>query len=316
MQNLLPYDSINDLMNKYPLWHFIGSKQSIWPWIVQILNIEKPSFNSVLDVFGGSGVMSLVFALLGKKVVYNEILSFLQVSQKGVLTNTKETLSEKIVHSFWENEQPNTFVQDYYTNLYFFEEEAVWIDKVIQSIWTSGLSRAQRGIAFFALCQACLEKRPFNTFQNSHLHLRLKERKKIQSWDKPLAEVFISALKSVNFFVSNLKNLNLPKIKATNFPSSIITPDVIPLEQIDLVYLDPPFLSGKKRSRRFANYVDNYHVLEALSKYYTFEEWIDVLHPLHKPREDYPPNLFMKPWLNPSKVLTELEKVIKRFQES
>ena len=83
------------------------------------------------------------------------------------------------------------------------------------------------------------------------------------------------------------------------------------------MYLDPPFLSGRKRSKRFANYVDTYHVLEALSQYYTyFDNWIDELSPLYKPKETYPQNKLVQPWLEPKSALKELEIILNKFEES
>lgn len=303
------------MTSTWPLWHFIGDKQSIWPWISD--NVKSLKFNTVVDLFGGTGVISHLFREnFSAKVVYNDVLSFLLLCQSGLLANISDILTLQSAKKLWQEEPQDNqeHVADFYANLYFFKEEAQWIDRVIQNIFTQDhLSKEQKGLAFFALCQACLEKRPFNTFQNSHLKLRLKERSKPQSWDKPLDDIFKFNLERANSFILNTKHAKLPIVQLTNKSASNFSIT----SEIDLVYLDPPFIAGKKKSRKFANYLDNYHVLEAISQYYSFfYDWIDELSPLQKPKETYFSNKAIQPWLDPVTALPEFESIMELFQDS
>lgn len=259
--------------------------------------------------------MSHAFRCHDKIVHYNEILSFLHICAEGLLSNPNSILETPDVQWLWETE-PKTeerLVQEHYSNLYFFPDEAEWIDRVASNLWAWDVSPSVRGQAFFALTQTCLRKSPFNSFGGSYLKLRLKPRTEEQSWDKPLPEVFKENIRKVQRYLTELNTLQLPSVTLTRYPAASTSPALF-LDP-ELVYLDPPFLAGGKKSRRFGHYVNQYHVLEALAQYHTFEEWIDPLSPLHKPKTCYPPYEFIEPWLNPYKATSELGKVLEAFKD-
>jgi len=56
---------IKDLLNGIPTTRYQGSKRKILPWIYDC--IKDIEFNTVLDAFGGSGVVSCLFKRMGKR---------------------------------------------------------------------------------------------------------------------------------------------------------------------------------------------------------------------------------------------------------
>ena len=52
-------------------------------------------FNSILDLFGGTGIVSYYMAKIGKEVVYNDILSFNCQIARALLQTPKGTFTEK-----------------------------------------------------------------------------------------------------------------------------------------------------------------------------------------------------------------------------
>ena len=118
----------------YPQWHFIGSKFSMIPWIIDKIDFQ---FSSILDLFGGTGIISHSCRLKHKKIFYNDFLIHLQKSAHGLLNASRnDTISDDLMDSIIEERLTNNnslFVQ-YVTGKYFFKDEAVWIDNVYNNI--------------------------------------------------------------------------------------------------------------------------------------------------------------------------------------
>jgi adenine-specific DNA methylase len=295
--------------------NFIGQKLLIKDWIFGKINF---SYDTVLDLFGGSGIISATFRSIGKKTIYNDILKSFQLINHGLLRSTK---ADKIdifsLDDLWNKSNKNnpSLVFDNYCDIYFLEDECRWIDTVISNILVSNYPPNVKGSLFFALSQACLRKQPFNSFHISSLKLRLKKRSSSQSWDKPMQDVYIEAINNVNQYLDTIESLTQP-IPIFDIPASQAKPSDFSEDKIDLVYLDPPFIAGGKRSRKAGNYFKNYHVLEALAYYNTFNEWIDKSLTLKFPKQDHPLLKEFDKWLEKENFLKNLELLISRFQDS
>ena len=232
---------------EYPKWHFIGSKHSIWPWISKNIDFN---YTTVLDLFGGTGVISHGFRLLEKKVFYNDFLIHLQFIASGLLQSDythyiDDNTLQSILNSS-ESKSTNHFFKDNFSNIYFFPDEAIWIDQVYTNIQSNSIDQIQKYILFFALTQAILKKRPFHTFHGSFLNLRLKKRQEPQTWDLDMNVTFKQTINSVNTYLQQLPQ-QLEKVKISGYQASKTKPEMITNHQIDLVYLDPPFISNKKK---------------------------------------------------------------------
>lgn len=302
----------------YPSWHFIGSKHSIWPWIKSNLPLK---YNSVVDLFGGSGVCSQGFRLLHKEVFYNDFLKHLQIIASGLLRATKnDQISTEIINSILSNqlvEPEHTFFKDNFSDVYFFEDEALWIDIIHQRIQDESINPAQKSLLFFALTQSCLKKRPFHTFHGSFLNLRLKKRETVQTWDLDMADTFRKTITSINTYLNQLP-LDLEPVSISGLLASKTKPEMISSKPLDILYLDPPFISNKKkRTLKFANYVKNYSVLELLANYKDMESLLD---PITKKLvlNNYPPAQEMDLWIdqNQKNWFKAFDAIINNFQDS
>ena len=303
----------------YPSWHFIGSKYSSIPWIFD--QIKDLNFTTVLDLFGGTGVMSHAFRLQHRSVFYNDFLKYLQISAFGLLNSTNHDIIsiaylKTMLDQIKFDDQPS-FLTNYLSDSYFFPVEAKWIEKICQFIDTNTFSEVQNKLLFFALSQSCLKKRPFHTFHGSFLNLRLKERDEPQTWDLDMNQTFFDTISEINTYLKKLQG-NFPPVSVFGYKASSANPDLFTDVPLDLVYIDPPFISNKKkRTLKFANYVKNYHVLELLANY-------KILESLKNPETDefiqekYLPIQEMELWLdqNQTNWLRSFENIIKNFQTS
>jgi adenine-specific DNA methylase len=250
---------------KFPTTRYQGSKSKVIPWIESKLN--NLSFDSVLDAFGGTGAVSFMFKKMGKEVHYNDILKFNYYIGLALIENNKEILTEEEVEDVLKQksnlEYPN-FISRTFSDIYFTDEENQWLDIVAFNI-SKLENKYKKAIAYFAIFQSCIIKRPYNLFHRKNLYVRTAEVERSfgnkKTWDTPFETHFrkfvIQANKSLVDNEKNNKSLNK---------------DVFDLnDEYDLVYFDTPYISNKGSG---VDYLDFYHFLEGIVNY---EKWADLL---------------------------------------
>lgn len=262
---------INETNIRLQSTRYQGSKRKLIPWMYPIFKDIK--FNSVLDVFGGTGVVSYLLKQMGKKVIYNDFLEFNHQIGLSLIENQKVKLEENdikwLLKSIDLNNDSNNFIASTFKNIYFNNNENVWLDNVILRIhnmnsYDSETLRYKKAIAFNTLFQSCLVKRPFNLFHRKNLSIRKKRIHRSfgnkTTWEKPFEQLFNKYSAELNSLVFQSKN----KCEAICKPFTELN-----LYDVDLVYLDPPYLNidGKNET---ANYFDIYHFLEGIMIY---PEW-------------------------------------------
>jgi adenine-specific DNA-methyltransferase len=258
----------------FPTTRYQGSKKKILPWIYE--NLKTLDFHTVLDGFGGTGSVSYLFKKMGKEVVYNDILNFNYLIGKALIENSHITLNEyDINYVLSKSEQFNykSTIRDTFKNIYYLDHENDWIDFVVGNIINMNTYKTneltyKRTLAYYALFQACLIKRPFNLFHRKNLNIRTKDVVRNfgnkTTWEKSFETHFIKFCRELNrtIFDSNVK------CKSLNKPIQNIDP-----YGYDLVYLDPPYIKRKNKNET-SNYFKCYHFLEGLTKY---NSWLDEI---------------------------------------
>lgn len=301
---------VEELLKIVPSTRYQGSKRKILPWIYDcIKNVE---FNTVLDAFGGSGMVSCLFKHMGKRVTYNDLFRFNSIIGQSIVENNKVLLSDADVDYLLESHsQLNSFVTDMFQNIYFLDEENRWLDMIIGNIeslselYSYPELRYKKAIAYNALFQSCLAKRPYNLFHRKNLDMRTRDVKRSfgnkTTWDKPFPDHFRAFVKEINqvVFKSNLK-------------CRVICKDVFDIKTgcYDLVYLDPPYLR-QGDSNESSNYLKCYHFLEGIAKYNEWENLIDNDSKNKRIKKDYAPNYF-----NLTDAQDTFERLIKKFRKS
>ncbi len=166
------------LKREIPSTRYVGSKQKIVDWIWE--NLRDLKFESLLDLFGGSGVVGYVAKINGKEVIYNDYLKFNHQIGKAIIENNNEILTEddlKFILSEHNFDYPS-FIQDTFSEVYFTDEENKWLDIVITNI--SKLNNEyKKALAYYCLFQSCIRKRPYNLFHRKNLYVRLAKVKRV-----------------------------------------------------------------------------------------------------------------------------------------
>lgn len=235
----------------FPKTRYMGSKNKLIEEIWGILNDPKREiqFNSVLDAFAGSTVVSYYLKTKGKRVMSNDFLNFSYHYANAIIENSSHKITDEeldfLVNS---NSTDWDFVQKRFDGLYFIKEENKFIDKVRQNI--ESLPDKKRSIALSALVRACLKKRPRGIFTFVG-HRYDDGRKDIR---KTLQDHFIENIKIFNNAVFS----NGERNKALN--SDVYKLNVRP----DLVYFDPPYCTSNSDN----DYIRRYHFIEGLVRYW------------------------------------------------
>ena len=188
---------------QFPSTRYQGSKLKLVEWIWQ--NCKHLNFNSVLDAFGGTACVSYLFKTRGKQVFYNDYLKSNYYIGLALIENSKETLTpedvEKILKPHLKTKYP-TFIQDTFKGIYFTDEENEWLDMVVTNIDELIKNIYKKAIAYFALFQSCIIKRPYNLFHRKNLYIRTAKVKRSFgnkiTWDTPFPVHFVRFVEQAN----------------------------------------------------------------------------------------------------------------------
>jgi adenine-specific DNA methylase len=284
-----------------PSTRYQGSKAKLVNWIWECT--KELHFDSVLDIFGGTGVVGYMYKRKGKITYYNDYLRSNYLIGLSLIENNNTRLTNGDIQQFLElhpSQGYKHFISETFKDIYYTDEENQWLDMVVQNI--SHLENPyKQALIYNALFQACLVKRPFNLFHRKNLYLRLAQVSRSfgnkATWDKPFPEHFYNFLFEVNGLVFDNGREN----KALNL-------DVSKIEgNFDLVYVDPPYTN---QTGVTVDYLQFYHFLEGLSQYDNWAEHINYRAKHRCFRKD------ANPWNNPKLIKQAFKNLFARFKDS
>lgn len=253
---------------KLPVTRYYGSKRRLLDRIWDALSSLQIEFNSVLDLFGGTGIVSYYMAKKGKDIIYNDIFSFNCEIAKALLCSNRGVFTEKDAMMLLQKVDGRTYdniIADYFNQIYYTSEENEIIDIVIQNI--QYLEEEKKASAYYILFQSCMIKRPFNLFHRKNLNLRTNYvtanfGNKV-TWEQSFSDLFIKFTKELNEYQFDI----LPNVQITNVSALSC------LSQADLVYIDTPYFTKNKKDN--ITYHSRYHFLEGLMNYTDIPNYID-----------------------------------------
>lgn len=285
----LKRQSLSKQVGLYPPTRFMGSKQKLLTELWDVAS--RFDFNSVVDLFSGSGIVSYMFKAQGKQVISNDYMAMSATFTKAMVENQNITLPLREAKTLLEDCPTDDFVSDTFKGLYYTDKENHLID-VFRTHIKSIENPYQNAIAMTALIRACTKKRPRGIFTYTG-HRYDDGRKDLK---KTLAEQFLEAVEAVNNSVFDNHQQN-----------KSIRGDALTLEagRPDLVYMDPPYYSPLSDNE----YVRRYHFVEGLAC-----DWQGVTmqeHTKTKKFKSYP-----TPFSSRTGAADAFDKLIERFKDS
>lgn len=236
-----------DQVKFYPPTRFMGSKRKLLSDIWTASSNFR--FETVVDLFSGSGIVGYMFKTQGKTVISNDYMAMSATFAKAMIENNSITLpiceAQELLTN---NPQKDCFVQDTFKGLYFTDEENKTIDNLRANI-KEIRDPYKRAIAMSALIRACTKKRPRGIF--TYTGERYNDgRKDLQ---KTLQEQFLDAVSIINNAIFDNGRINSARWS-----------DAMDLKisSADLVYIDPPYYSPFSDNE----YVRRYHFVEGLAR--------------------------------------------------
>lgn len=288
------------LAHQFPSTRYQGSKAKLANWIWD--KISKLRFDSCLDAFGGTGAMAYRLKQAHKQVTYNDYLRFNHWIGRALVENSSLQLTHRDAQWILGTHDVcyPSLIADTFADTYFTDDENRWLDRVVTNIHQMD-NVYKKSLAFFALAQSCIVKRPYNLFHRKNLYIRTAEVTRSfgnkVSWDRPFVEWFRQFVEEANLAVFDNGKAN----KALN-------QDVFDIEgDFDLVYLDPPYISARGVG---VDYRDFYHFLEGLANY---ERWLEQIDMTSKHRRLLPqPN----DWTDKNRIYRAFERVFDKYADS
>lgn len=290
-----------ELTAVFPATRYQGSKAKLVDWIwSRLADLE---FDTCLDAFGGTGAVAYRLKQVGKQVTYNDALRFNYYVGRALIENSRVRLEPAEVDWVLER-QPGIsyprFIQANFQDIYFTDEENCWLDQTITNI--RRLSDPYKfALAFFALSQACIIKRPYNLFHRKNLYIRLAEVERSfgnkTTWDKPFEAWFVEFVAQANGAVfDNGRSNRALNHEAVDAPG-----------QYDLVYIDTPYIS---KSGTAVDYRDFYHFLEGLTMYDDWAQQVDY-GSKHRRLQRRPSK-----WTDKKQIHAAFDRLFRRYQDS
>lgn len=287
--------------NRFPTTRYQGSKAKFVDWIWHELS-DIP-FQTALDAFGGTGSVAYKLKNNGKTVTYNDILPFNAIIGKAIIENSSTTLNDADI-DFILTEHPEveypTFIVDNFKDIYYTDEENHWLDFVRYNI-SLFHDEYKKAIAWFALFQSCIIKRPYNLFHRKNLYVRLMDVKRSfgnkKTWDTPFDVHFRSFVQEANNAVFD-----------NGTDCHVLNEDALDIKNhYDLIYVDTPYINEKGIG---VDYADFYHFLNGLVYYDKWPNLIDYGSKHHRLKREY------SIWTDKDNISTGFCRLIERFKNS
>lgn len=222
---------------------YLGNKNSILPFIKNIIDSEIGEFDSLCDIFSGTGVVGEYFNSKDKKIISNDLLYSNYISLYAFLSDNKfnETKILKLIDEFnnLESKKDNYF-SIHFGDRYFSRQNSKKIGKIRELIKNKYIKNEinfkEKAILLTSLLYA------IDRIANTVGHYDAYIKKEI-----PHKEL---KLKMLNFDIEKNQNNKIYELDA-----NILIREI----ESDILYLDPPYNSRQ--------YCDAYHLLENLIKW-------------------------------------------------
>jgi DNA adenine methylase len=231
----------------YPSTRFMGSKRKLIDKIWDVAG--QFQYNTVIDLFAGSGVVSYMFKCQGKRVISNDHMHMSWQYAKAMIENNDRQLPEVALERLLEKKpKTNRFVEKTFSGLYFSDDDNRLIDRLRFNI--AALNNPyDRAIATAALMRACTKKRARGIF--TFVGFRYNDGRR--DLMMPLEQHFRLAVKTINNAVFSNGQSNLA-----------ICGDAlgVKISKNALVYMDPPYYSPLSDNE----YVRRYHFIEGVAR--------------------------------------------------
>lgn len=249
---------------KFPEPQYLGAKFIHRGWISQYI---PNNVRVVLDAFSGSQSIAFLLKQLGKKTITNDFLEFNNEIGKALIENQCSKLTKEDTEIlFSENNDPNQYnlMEELFSNLFFIREEAAFLDSFRSNVERLD-NEYKKALALTVMCRSMTRKVTMGHFAHTQALAYASDPARIKrnrSLIRPLKELFLELLPEYNAAIFDNKEEN------KSYNENIL--DLLPkLQEVDLVYFDPPYCNSH------ADYQSFYHLLETFVVYWKDKQFVN-----------------------------------------
>jgi len=258
------------MMPRFPSTRYQGSKRKIIKLLADIF--ENLQFESALDLYSGSGMVTLLLRHMEKTVSANDYLKFNCMTARMFLNLQVEDFDEEefvrnLDYLLNRGDVSRWLVTESYDGVFFLKSENQQIDRFCQLLRDFELREIKKDILRYCVGQALLMKRPYGLFHRANLQMRTKDVARsfgnAKTWE---TRIEVHALK----IFRELAKFPFPNDTRTNhgaYNQNTMNLTELP-KNVDLIYLDPPYLNSRGVG---VKYSDFYHFLDGLCDYDKFD---------------------------------------------
>ena len=248
---------------QFPEPQYLGAKHTHLVWINKFISKK---INTALDAFAGSQSVAFLFKQLGLKTLTNDFLNFNNQIGLSLIENSQITLTATDIKMLFQKNTNSNFdlFQKVYTDIFFKIEECIFLDNFRANIELLD-NKYKKSLAFTIMNRSMTRKITMGHFCHTQAlnYAKNPERiKRNRSLIRPLKDIFFDLLAKYNQAVFDNKQENI------SYNENIL--NLLPkLQNIDLVYFDPPYVGSH------ADYQNFYHLLETYTEYWKDKQFIN-----------------------------------------
>lgn len=294
-----------DRIARFPTTRYYGSKRKLLRWMYGHFGALR--FDTVLDAFGGTGSVSLLFQAMNKHVTYHDGFRFNEDVARTVLSSEPALARSQVETALALIEPIAGIVTRHFDGIFFKSEENAWLDGFSAMLCDAELAPKARSLLRYLIYQACLKKRPFNLFHRANLSLRTNDGVErsfgnAATWERSFSHHALQAFDELARADIGARQpaIILPAGDASDIKSGY-----------DLVYIDPPYINCEDRYNR-DDYWRRYHFLEGLADY---ENWATAIDPTSDVKLA-PPSSWFADWSRKAKFKDRLFGLIDAHRSS
>lgn len=248
--------------HKLPKTQYLGSKERLVKWIFDNAPKEIETF---FDAFSGTSVVGYYFKNKEKRVIINDFLRFNFHIGKALIENKNVTLDDgDIALLLSENTKTGSLIEDTFTDVFFERDQAHFLDNFRANINLLD-NEYKKSLALVIMNRALTRKVLLGHFAHLSALRYSKDPKRVQrnpTIARPLRDLFLELVPEYNNAVFDNEKDNEVYCEDTI--------RLIPkLENVDLVYFDPPYCGCHPDYQAF------YHFLETFVEYWKDKEFVN-----------------------------------------
>lgn len=228
-------------MPKYPKVNYIGNKEKLSNWIIDEMPLKK---GTVIDIFAGGCSISYALKKAGYSVIANDILYVDYVLAKALIENNGTTLNTSIFEKVIDPDEIYKIEKKikFLANKLYYPDEIKELSRLVAISET--LEDLEKYMFLALLRRAMIRKLPYSRMNVPWDQIQIlrdeeysyrKYKRKRAYHNKTFESHMLENLKSYNDAVFSAKMCFASNMDVIDLANKI--------DQVDIVYMDPPYPS-------------------------------------------------------------------------